>query len=547
MALGAAMTRRSELFLAYAAALLAAGAQGQEPGQDVSVARIEVRAGTFIVEGREYEIRPAVPTYGGDTGLFDLPSAYTLPKGKVSFSGYRTNLDRDPKDLDISIHGVSLGYGATSRLEVFGSIGFQNRINADALFQPGFVNDYPLVSTEWETGLGDVRLGAKYKLLDDYRGQPLGLAVRGDLKLPTANEEEGLGTGKVSGGVALILSKTIARRADLHGAIGGRFNQDPDQKRIGNAVHWGVGLNVPALWTIQLQAELTGASYHGADFEQTKPLDLVVGPAIWIKGFFVRPAVSWNLNFNDRGLNSSARSYTGRRLSIGYHPGTRAREIAVMAAPARPPENRPPTVTCEPDKSSLMPGVPVRWRAKASDPDGDALHYTWTVTSGRISGEGAEAVLDTTGVALSTAVTATVKVDDGRGGVAVAQCQLRFDIARQPQAVTCVSAGFPRNLARLNNVDKACLDDVAARLRQDPRSTLLIRGHAEAGERHAEVLARKRAEAAKAYLVSERRIEGSRIVTRGSMDGVPAEASRLGANRRVEVVFVPDGAVLPEP
>ena len=36
--------------------------------------------------------------------------------------------------------------------------------------------------------------------------------------------------------------------------------------------------------------------------------------------------------------------------------------------------------------------------------------------------------------------------------------------------MTCTSGGFPRNLARLNNVDKACLDDVASRLRTDPRA-----------------------------------------------------------------------------
>ena len=130
------------------------------------------------------------------------------------------------------------------------------------------------------------------------------------------DEQQGLGTGKVSGGIALVLSKRIGYSADLHAAVGGRFNSDPEQVNIGNALHWGVGLNVPALYNVQLHAELTGASYQDADFEQTKPLDLVVGPLFWIKGFFIRPALSWNLNFNDRGLNSSSRSYTGRRISI---------------------------------------------------------------------------------------------------------------------------------------------------------------------------------------------------------------------------------------
>src|SRR6185436_2604489 len=116
-----------------------------------------------------------------------LSSAYTLPKGKVSFSLYRDNMDRDPKDVDISIHGLTLGYGATSRLELFGTLGLQHRVNVDARFQGGFVNDYPLAGTSatspgWQTGFGDLRLGAKFKLLDDYRGDAVGLALRGFVK-----------------------------------------------------------------------------------------------------------------------------------------------------------------------------------------------------------------------------------------------------------------------------------------------------------------------------------------------------------------------------
>ena len=90
-----------------------------------------------------------------------------------------------------------------------------------------------------------------------------------------------------------------------------------NQVQIGNAFNWGVGLNLPALRKFQLQVELTGSGYNGADFEQTKPLDLIVGPVLYIKpGLFIRPAISWNLNFDDRGLGSSSKSYTGRQISI---------------------------------------------------------------------------------------------------------------------------------------------------------------------------------------------------------------------------------------
>jgi OOP family OmpA-OmpF porin len=118
------------------------------------------------------------------------------------------------------------------------------------------------------------------------------------------------------------------------------------------------------------------------------------------------------------------------------------------------------------------------------------------------------------------------------------------------EAVTCTSGGFPRNLARLNNVDKACLDDVASKLRQDPRSRVVIVGHADSSERYPEVIGRKRAEAVKAYLVKERGVDESRVTAKSAAAARPLDTGKTAAarakNRRVDVVFVPEGATSPE-
>ena len=120
----------------------------------------------------------------------------------------------------------------------------------------------------------------------------------------------------------------------------------------------------------------------------------------------------------------------------------------------------------------------------------------------------------------------------------------------KPEAVTCTSGGFPRNLARLNNVDKACLDDVASKLRQDPRSRVVVVGHADKGERNANVTARRRAEAVKSYLVKERGVEEARVTARevGSTRPLDTGTSAMARakNRRVDVIFVPEGATVPE-
>jgi outer membrane protein OmpA-like peptidoglycan-associated protein len=551
------MTHRSIAWAlgAWLALTFSVWAQGAgEEQTNCTVQSEDVKSWTMEVEGKEYSVRTAAPAYEGDTGLFHMSSAYTLPKGKVSFSLFRDNIDRDPKDLDISVHGVSLGFGVTSRLELFGSMGIQNRVNADAYTQAGFFNDFPLAGTvssypSWQTGVGDLKVGAKFKLLDDYDTDPVGLAIRGLVKVPTADDEKGLGTGKVSLAADLILSKSLGQSADLHASIGYIKNSDPDNINIADALKWGVGLNIPACHIFQIQAEVTGKSYGDADFDQTNPIDLVVGPALWIKpGIYIRPAISWNLAFDDRGLNSSGKSYTGRHISIGYHPGTPCCEIEV-ARPLEAPPNRPPTVACESDRSQILPGETVRCRATASDPDGDPVTLSWRASAGRIVGDGPEVTFDSSGVKSPATVTVTVTASDGKGGTGESVCTIRVEAPEVKPVTTCSSAGFPRNSARLNNVDKACLDDVISRAKQDPQGRIVIKGHADRGERYPEVVARKRGEAAKSYLV-QGGVDESRINVRSAGATQPADTGRTRAarasNRRVEVIFVPEGATLPE-
>ena len=553
------MTRRTTVGLAAAGLLaLASVARAQEPAADPghhgTMTQEEVKTWTAEINGKQYGVHPWAPSYEGTTGLFHMPVAYTLPKGKFSFSLFRDNLDRDPKDEDISIHGLSLGWGATDKLEIYGNFGLQNRIDADALFQAGFVNDYPFVATPWETGVGDIKLGAKYKFLDDYMGDAVGLAVRGFVKLPTADDEKGLGTGKTAYGADLVISKSLSEKADIHGSLGYQVNSDPDGVDLGNAFKWGLGLNIPACYFIQLQAELVGTNYSGGDsvFEQTNPLDLVVGPIIWFKpGFFIRPALSWNLNFNDRGLNQGSKSWTGRHISIGYHPGAACKEIYTPPPPPPPPSNGNPTVSCAVERSSLLPGETTGVRATASDPDGDPLTYEWSASAGSVSGSGPAVTFNSAGMSAGSSATVTVRVSDGRNGIGSANCPVSVAGPAAPATTsTCTAGGFPPNRDRLNNVDKACLDDVASRLRQDPRSTVVIIGHADKGERTPEVIARKRAEAVKRYLTVERGVDASRISVRSAGSSKPLDTGTSAAararNRRVEVITVPEGARAPE-
>ena len=75
-------------------------------------------------------------------------------------------------------------------------------------------------------------------------------------------------------------------------------------------------------------------------------------------------------------------------------------------------------MSCEIERTTILPGESVRVRATASDPDGDPLTYEWSATAGRITGTGATVTFDSTGMTPPASATVTVRVSDGRGGTA---------------------------------------------------------------------------------------------------------------------------------
>ena len=65
-----------------------------------------------------------------------------------------------------------------------------------------------------------------------------------------------------------------------------------------------------------------------------------------------------------------------------------------------------------------------------------------------------------------------------------------------------------------------------------------------------EVIARKRAEAMKAYLVTDRGVDEARVTARGAGADRPLDrgtsAAARARNRRVDVIFLPEGATAPD-
>jgi outer membrane protein OmpA-like peptidoglycan-associated protein len=174
----------------------------------------------------------------------------------------------------------------------------------------------------------------------------------------------------------------------------------------------------------------------------------------------------------------------------------------------------------------------------ATDPDGDTLTYIWRTNGGQVAGNGAAGDFDSTGVTPGN-YTVTTRVEDGRGGAAEAATGIEVKpVPPPPQASKINECLFGRALStRIDNVCKRILDDVATRLQNEPRATVVIIGTADPKERRADKVASDRATNAVKYL-GEKGIDASRTTTRTATGQVGATAR----NRRIDVIWVPEGA-----
>jgi opacity protein-like surface antigen/outer membrane protein OmpA-like peptidoglycan-associated protein len=203
-----------------------------------------------------------------------------------------------------------------------------------------------------------------------------------------------------------------------------------------------------------------------------------------------------------------------------------------------PKPNRPPTIACSANPNSVFAGERSQITCNASDPDGDPLTYTWRANAGRITGNGPAGDYDTTGLSPGT-YTITTRVDDGRGGAADASTAVNVKpVPVPPQASKINECLFGKPLStRIDNVCKRILDDVALRLQSEPRASAVIIGYSDPKERRGDTLAGDRGTNAVKYL-GEKGIDASRVTTRTGSGQAGADAR----NRRIDVIFVPEGA-----
>jgi outer membrane protein OmpA-like peptidoglycan-associated protein len=199
--------------------------------------------------------------------------------------------------------------------------------------------------------------------------------------------------------------------------------------------------------------------------------------------------------------------------------------------------NQPPTIECLTTTLDVASGGSMELRVRAADPDKDKLNYSWSSTGGVVNGAGETATFNASGVRAGN-YTVTTTVDDGRGGKA--SCSMMVYVS-ELISVTKENCGyFTPGGARVDNCAKAILDDLAVRMKNDPKLRANVIGYTDGSrsEKSSKTLGEKRAKAVAAYL-EKQGVEASRMtITNGGANkpvGDDKTAAGRKLNRRVEI------------
>ena len=442
-------------------------------------------------------IRFFAPSSSGQTGLFETVTADTLRRGTWSFGVYFNDYDllageardlappsaRDYDDLSYDLYrlSASIGVGLTDRWEVSAMLPW-DRIVSNGGDRVGFINGNLYRGQFTESGLGNARLATKFLLTPV--DAPSRFAVSAFVGLPTGDDD--ISGGGTDFGLGGHWTGGRASAALTYVARGGGGDDD-DLTGFGD-------LEVPN--EIRLDAGLNW------------PIGMFGGSTNWISEL--------NTVFytgGDRAPDSPLFLVTGVRHWFG--------------------------------DSGWALNAGARWNAAKFFDGNDECRFT-ELDDCALSG-----LVGLTFAPLALTVAppppAPVPVPTPPPPVETAPVPPPAPPVappRQPQEIRTDEIHFEPGSARLTNIAKAILDEVALRMKQEPSATALVIGYTDDRENTGpnRDLDRRRAEAVRDYLVSRHGIDPARITVegRGTSDPVGDNSTAEGRlrNRRVVIRLI---------
>jgi len=331
------------------------------------------------------------------------------------------------------------------------------------------------------------------------------------------------------------------------GVLGGRANLGAAELSSGILLHFGHIIPPPPITYACAVTAPTGTIYPG-DVVTITGTPGAVDPKKTV-------TYSWTSDSGPVSGTSSVASVDTKTLAAGTYTvkghvseGMKPGQFADCSAQFTVTAFEPPTVGCSANPSTVNVGDPSTITAAGVSPQNRPLTYSYSATAGSISGNTSTATLSTSGVAPGT-ITVTCNTVDDKGQSASQQTTVTVSapvIAAAPIVTKQLcEITFDRDKKRPTRVDneaKACLDDIALSAQRDPQAKLAITGNSapvpEVHHKHHEDLATKfaaeRAVNTKAYLVTEKGVDASRIeVFTGS----------TGTNT-ADTTIIPTGATL---
>lgn len=421
------------------------------------------------------------PSLTGETGLFSIYDAQTVPHGRFAFSLFFSMYDRtaapvpyvvpypeDPMQYSADKLGLTIAFGLLPNWEASFSSG-QKYYSADDRLWGGNINGRNRTGAIDHDETDKFRIGTKYIVNPK---DPVKVSVFAAAYIPTQsrNDPEALSTYRTDwqwgfSGTYGVFSGQFAYLWTADWAVEG------EEYEISNEMRWSAGVGIPLIPdTLKGIFEIHRTMYDGGTTQPPDFTDAVLGARFALGKSGVVASAGVRANVDNWVKYGSSPSNLGGIVQLSWAPQpVKAAAPVVVPSPHEPP---PPEVVPAPAPVVEPAPAPVVEAPPAPRPE-----------------------------------TSTTD-------------EILFDAAK----------------SRLTNIAKAILDGVALRLKNNLSATCTIVGFTDPKEKgdHA-ALGKARADAAKDYLVKRHGIDAARVQVDARGD---AEAGDDATRNRRAVVTV---------